>query len=232
MSQYNTLVIFHGKAVYKCDTIIAHHGECVRVTCRCRTISWWSNVCSQWMNEGIPWNWFPPWISTWVSKYRLLNSTLTEWGYYHSTFIFGFPSRTSCKMRKVLNFSPSTEVLTTFRSSAETPICSQNVLFLPTLQSPFRQNVLSAIYGKDLTCMRPPNASGQLNAVWSHCWSCLNEIRRVSRQAGLSWADRGSSISKWPGCWKWVGEPDWANTAHCGNRGRFASFPPSFDQRY
>ena len=88
MSHCNTLV-------YKYDTIIAHHGECVRVTCRCRTISWWSNVCSQWMNEGIPWNWFSPWTSMWVSKYRLRNSTLTEWGYYHSTFIFGFPSRTS-----------------------------------------------------------------------------------------------------------------------------------------
>ena len=60
------------------------------------------------------------------------------------------------KCEKYLISPPSTEVLTTFRSSAETPICSQNVLFLPILQSPFRQNVLSAIYGTELTCMRPP----------------------------------------------------------------------------
>ena len=56
------------------------------------------------------------------------------------------------KCEKYLISPSSTEVLTTFRSSAETPVCSQNVHFLPIPQSPFCQNVLSAIYGR--TCMR------------------------------------------------------------------------------
>ena len=54
------------------------------------------------------------------------------------------------KCKKYLISPPSTEVLTTFRSSAETHIWSQNVLFLPIPQSPFHQNVLSAIYGRDM----------------------------------------------------------------------------------
>ena len=144
MPPCNTLVIFHGKEVYKYET--AHLGECVRLTCRCRTISWWSNPCSQWMNEGIPWNWVSPWISMWDSKYfwitpwpkRLFMSHVHLWVYVVYFHV---------KMQKVLIFSPSTEVLTTFRSSDETPICSQNVLFLPIS---FSSKCTLAIYGSTM----------------------------------------------------------------------------------
>ena len=120
----------------------------------------------------------------------------------------------NCEMRKVLNFSPLNRSTHHFQVIRwDTYLFSECTLFAnPPISLSSKCTLGHIWHGPDMH--EASHASGQLNAVWSHCWSCLNEIRRVSRQAGLSWADRGSSISKWPGnCWKWVGEPDWANKA-------------------
>ena len=95
----------HEREVYKYDTAITHHRECMRGTCWCRTISWWSNCWLQWMNQGIPWNWFSPWTSMWESKV-LLNFIPTEKLIHVLTFILCFLSCTSIWNAKSTYFLP------------------------------------------------------------------------------------------------------------------------------
>ena len=147
----------------------------------------------QWMNEEIPWNWFSPWISTWEV---LLNSTVEIIHIPHSFWFSIVYFHVQCE--KYLDVPLSTEVLTTFRSLDETHISDLRMYSFCQWPKLLSIKMYSRPYMGG-TC-KGLDASGQLNAVWSHCWSCLNEIRGVPRQAGLSWPDRGgSSISKWPG---------------------------------
>ena len=99
-----------------------------------------------------------------------------------------------CEMRKVLNFSPLNRSTHHFQVIRwDTYLFSECTLFANPPISLSSKCTLGHIWhiwhGPDMH--EAPHASGQLTAVWSHCWSCLNEIRRVSRQAGLSRADRG-----------------------------------------
>ena len=168
--------------------------ECMWGVCWSRTISWWwSNACSPAVNEEeIPWNWFSPWISTWEV---LLNSTVEIIHIPHSFWFSIVYFHVQCE--KYLDFPLSTEVLTTFRSLDETHISDLRMYSFCQWPKLLSIKMYSRPYMGG-TC-KGLDASGQLNAVWSHCWSCLNEIRGVPRQAGLSWPDRGgSSISKWP----------------------------------